>query len=48
MSSILSLNNYVDVFDNYNSWRNGYILDISKSDDLKIRFDGWNSKYDEV
>jgi hypothetical protein len=48
INQILTLNLYVDVFDNFNSWRNGYILDLMKDDYVKIRFDGWSSKYDEV
>jgi hypothetical protein len=47
LNQILKLNDYVDVFDNFNSWRNGYILDIAKNEEIKVRFDGWSYKYDE-
>lgn len=35
------------MFDNFNSWRNGYILDIIRNEEIKVRFDGWSYKYDE-
>jgi len=45
-SQILQLGHYVDVFDNYNSWRNAKIINI-KDDNITVSFDGWSSKYDE-
>lgn len=47
LSSLVKLNDYVDVFDNFNSWRVAYILDI-RGEELKVRFDGWSPKYDET
>jgi hypothetical protein len=43
-STHFMLNSYVDVFDNYNTWRKGYILEVIKNEEIKIRFDGWSSK----
>ena len=40
---------FIDAKDNQGDWRVGYI--VGKYDHLKtfkVRFDGWQSKYDEV
>jgi len=42
-------NDFIDAKDNQGDWRVGYIVgkyDFSKT--FKVRFDGWQSKYDEV
>lgn len=36
----------MDVFDNYNSWRNAKIISF-KEDNISVSFDGWSTKYDE-
>lgn len=39
--------NYVDVIDDTKTWCLGEIVE-RKGDTVKVHFDGWSSKYDEV
>lgn len=41
--------NHLDAKDTVNNWCVAQIIDVSKDDSMiKLRFDGWSSKWDEV
>ena len=42
-----AVDSYIDAQDSFSSWRVGKILEIN-NDFLKINFDGWSHKWDEV
>ncbi len=43
-----TINLYIDCFDENNSWRVAKIVDIINNDSIKVVFDGWSHKWDEV
>ena len=48
-SEIYNEGDFVDAKDNQGDWRVGFIITKSMTTQFyKVRFDGWNSKYDEV
>ena len=43
------LSNYIDAKDTVNHWCVGQIVDIDEEKNLvKVHFEGWSSRYDEV
>lgn len=40
-------NSYVDAMDSYSTWRVGKIMEV-KDKIVKVNFDGWSHKWDEV
>lgn len=41
------LGSYIDCFDSFSSWRVGKILEVD-GDNVKVNFDGWPHKWNEV
>jgi len=48
MKNYFSKGTYVDAKDSMSNWCVGQIIDLStESDFIKVRFDGWSSKWNE-